>query len=414
MHPSPGAGTSTPWRVERVDVPAEGPAPWQILGAQQAGQETSLEQWGFDDWAWGVPELLTYTRAREYERFDLLVALAPGAESGPDAVVGAVFVDLPLVDNTSLVGVNLWVRPGARGQGCEEALLAAAEAFAADEGRTTIILETEHRPLAPGAAVLEPKSGVGVLPRDDDAARFALASGFELEQVERISTFHFPADDGAPTGTGDQNAAAQTARLAASRTDAAHAAPRDEDAPAQAARLAAMHADAAAHAGPEYVLHDWEGATPERWLDSLAVLLGRMSTDAPMAGLDIEPEVWDAGRVRTRDADRVGKGRGSLTVVAEHVPSGELAAFTEVEWPLTKPHLAFQHDTLVAATHRGRRLGLLIKTAQLLTLPGLRPELRRLHTWNAAENRHMLGINEAVGFTVTGSSGEWQRPLRRP
>ncbi len=380
---------STDWRIEHVDVPAEGPAPWEILGAQQAGLETSLDQWGFDDWTWGVPELLTYTRSREYERFDLLVALEPGAGSVPDAVVGAVFVDLPLADNTSLVGVNLWVRPRARGQGCEEALLTAAEALAADEGRTTIILETEHRPLAPGAAVLEPKSGVGVLPRDD-AARFALAQGFELEQVERISTFHLPADDGALAGT------------------------EDRDATAQAARLAAMHADAAAHAGPDYALHTWQGATPERWLDSLAALIGRMSTDAPLAGLDIEPEAWDAGRVRTRDAERMTKDRGSLTVVVEHVPSRELAAFTEVEWPLAKPHIAYQHDTLVAAPHRGRWLGLLVKTEQLRTLPALRPELRRLHTWNAAENRHMLGINEAVGFTITGSSGEWQRPLRHP
>ena len=97
--------------------------------------------------------------------------------------------------------------------------------------------------------------------------------------------------------------------------------------------------------------------------------------------------------------------------MVEHVLSGELAAFTEAEWPLATPELAFQHDTLVAEPHRGRRLGLLVKTSQLLELGRLRPQLRRLHTWNAVENRHMLAINEAVGFTVTGHSGEWQRAL---
>lgn len=68
-------------------------------------------------------------------------------------------------------------------------------------------------------------------------------------------------------------------------------------------------------------------------------------------------------------------------------------------------------DVVGASEHRGRRLGLLLKTTQLLELGRSLPRLRRLHTWNAAENRHMLAINEAVGFTVTGHSGEWQRAL---
>src|SRR5690606_3945757 len=136
------------------------------------------------------------------------------------------------------------------------------------------------------------------------------------EQVERISTFHFPADDTA---------------------------------------LQALRDDAAARAGSEYSVRSWQDSTPEQWLDSLAALIGRMSTDAPLAGLDIEPENWDAARVRSRDAERGKKGRGALAVVVEHVPSGQLAAFTELEWPLARPEVAYQHDTLVAGPHRGRR-----------------------------------------------------------
>ena len=41
------------------------------------------------------------------------------------------------------------------------------------------------------------------------------------------------------------------------------------------------------------------------------------------------------------------------------------------------------------------------------------PEAERIWTWNAAENRHMLAINDQLGFQPAGYSGDWQkqRPL---
>ena len=362
---------STRWRIERVDVAPAGEPPWRVLGAQAALAQDTLDQWGFEDWAWNAAELMAVLRRAEYERCELLVALDPDAPDGdPDGVVGGLIVELPLADNTSFISGNVWARPGTD---CRAALLDAALELAADAGRSTFLLETDHLPAGPGAELLEPRSGVGRIAADA-LTELAISRGFELEQVERISTFPFPADDDA---------------------------------------LRALREDAAAHAGSEYAVHTWQDSTPEQWLDSLAALIGRMSTDAPLAGIDIEPEDWDAARVRSRDAERTKKGRGALAVVAEHVPSGELAAFTELEWPLARPEVAYQHDTLVAGPHRGRRLGMLVKTTQLLELGRLRPQLRRLHTWNASENRHMLAINEAVGFAVTGYSGEWQRILDR-
>lgn len=373
---------STDWRVERVAVEPAGDAPWRVVGAQAGLVQDCLDRWGFDDWAWSTVELMAFLRRTEYERTELLVALAPNAvvggatgmsprtEDEPDAVVGGFIMELPLADNTRLASGNLWARPGSQ---CREALLDAALELARAEGRTSFLLETDHLPFGPGAEIVEPKSGVGVLPADS-MTQLAASRGFALEQVQRISTFRFPADDGA---------------------------------------LAALRDDAATHAGSEYAVHSWQGDTPEQWLDALAELIGRMSTDAPMAGIDWQAESWDADRVRARDAERPVKNRGSLTVVVEHVPTGELGAFTEAEWPLAVPEVAYQHDTLVAGPHRGRRLGMLVKATQLRELGRLRPQLRRLHTWNAAENRHMLAINEAIGFTVTGHSGEWQRTLHR-
>lgn len=367
------SGVSPAWRIEKVTVDPAGDPPWRVVGALQALVADAIDQWGFDDWAWGPAELMSFLRRSEYERCELLVAIDPGVplgpEGDPEAVVGGLVVELPLVDNTSFISASAWARPGAD---CRAELLDASLELAAQAGRSTFLLETDHPPAGPGVELLTPKSGTGRLPADAQA-RLALSRGLELEQVERISTFGFPADDGA---------------------------------------LAAMRADAAARAGSEYVVHSWQGPTPEKWLGALALLIGRMVVDAPMAGIDYAAEAWDAERVRARDAERPVKDRGSLTVVVEHAPTGELAAFTEVEWPLAKAEVAYQHDTLVAGPHRGRRLGTLVKATQLLELGRLRPGLRRLHTWNATENRHMLAINEALGFTVTGHSGEWQ--LVRP
>lgn len=50
--------------------------------------------------------------------------------------------------------------------------------------------------------------------------------------------------------------------------------------------------------------------------------------------------------------------------------------------------------------------------ADLLTrLRELRPDARRLHTWNASENDHMLSINVALGFEVRTVVAAWQKKL---
>jgi len=61
--------------------------------------------------------------------------------------------------------------------------------------------------------------------------------------------------------------------------------------------------------------------------------------------------------------------------------------------------------------HRGRRLGMLLKLANIEHLQRLRPGHPAIVTYNAEENRHMLDVNEAVGFVPIGREGAWKKTL---
>jgi RimJ/RimL family protein N-acetyltransferase len=60
----------------------------------------------------------------------------------------------------------------------------------------------------------------------------------------------------------------------------------------------------------------------------------------------------------------------------------------------------------VARPHRGHRLGLLVKAAMMEWLMAAEPGLERILTENASSNRHMIAINEELGYQV------WGRPFR--
>ena len=137
--------------------------------------------------------------------------------------------------------------------------------------------------------------------------------------------------------------------------------------------------------------------------------MSRMSTDAPTGGLSYDEETWDVARVRHVEDTWKQAGNISLVTAARHRDSGELAAYSVLELAPSKPWLADQDDTLVAASHRGHRLGMLVKIRNLRRLLAEYPAVERVITFNAAENDHMLAINIALGFRPAGWDGEWQR-----
>jgi GNAT superfamily N-acetyltransferase len=154
----------------------------------------------------------------------------------------------------------------------------------------------------------------------------------------------------------------------------------------------------------------------DRWPDAFMAdrceLGRRMSTDAPMGDQELDEEVWDEARVRQLEAALAAQNRVKVITAAQHDGSGRVVGFTELAVPLGAPESVWQHDTLVLREHRGHGLGLAMKVANVLALTERHPAARRVNTWNASENEHMIATNEEMGFEVTARSTTWRKKLR--
>jgi len=261
------------------------------------------------------------------------------------------------------------VLPDYRRRGIGTALADHLDNLVREDGRSRIITYAVSK-TADGPRLDSP-TGFGSVPRENPEVTFLLSRGFTLEQVERASRLALPLD-----GAG----------------------------------LRARVEAASARSGADYRLHHWVGATPQKWLEQIAMLYTRMSTDAPSAGLEQPEDVYTVERVVSNEAN-YAKARHMLTAVVEHVPTGKLAGYTTLAVPFERSRPVFQDDTLVLRDHRGHKLGMLLKVANLENLQNEFPGLPSVITWNAEENRFMLDVNEEVGFVPMGYEGAWKRLL---
>jgi GNAT superfamily N-acetyltransferase len=359
---------SLAFNIEELAVPAGPGAPgWADFEATVRVRNIVESQ------AYGT-EVLTFTAEEVFPTWltlehspRRLYAARAGADAG-EAVVGRAIYETLADPASEVAWLTVEVLPEWRGRGIGTALLRTVEARADAENRANRIVYAVS-PDAPGRR-LAARSGFGTVPRWNPEVRFLLRHGFTLEQVERGS------------------------RLAV---------------PVPADTLARLRADAQAHAGPDYAVLTWTGRTPERWLADLALLYTRMSTDAPTAGLAEPEDVWDVDRlVAEQEASSRGP-RVALVAAALHRPSGHLVGFTELSVPADPARAVSQEDTLVLREHRGHRLGMLLKIANLQQLALQHPEQSVVTTFNAEENRYMLDVNEALGFVPMGYEGAWRR-----
>ncbi|MGQ0465748.1 MAG: GNAT family N-acetyltransferase [Sporichthyaceae bacterium] len=173
----------------------------------------------------------------------------------------------------------------------------------------------------------------------------------------------------------------------------------------------ARGAELEAHALPfarEYDLHSFYGPTPEQWIDGVAYLNGRMSTDAPLDDLEWEPEAYDADRIRGRESRIELWGQRVYTTLAVHRDTGTVVGFTNIGVCVDDLTAGHQWNTIVDPEHRGHRLGVLLKVANLRFTLTHCPTMATVLTWNAVSNGPMIEVNEAMGFRLFDHWGEWQ------
>jgi GNAT superfamily N-acetyltransferase len=181
----------------------------------------------------------------------------------------------------------------------------------------------------------------------------------------------------------------------------------DEAARARAAELEAS----SRRAGSRYEVVTFVGVTPPEWLEGMAYLTGRMSTDAPLENLELQPEAYDAERLRGREEIGLVRGAVMYQALAVESATGAVVAMTNVGMTREDPTHAWQWNTIVDPDHRGHRLGTWVKVANLALILEREPALRTVITWNAASNEHMIAVNEAMGFRLLDHWGEWQARL---
>ncbi|MBE3010024.1 GNAT family N-acetyltransferase [Microbispora sp. NEAU-D428] len=271
-----------------------------------------------------------------------------GEQIDGDQVVGGYVLHFPQDDNTHLALLRLMTHPGRRREGIGGALLDHAVGRARDEGRRVLIVEA---------------------PADGPGTPFAKARGFSPASTETRLVLHLRTADWSG--------------------------------------LELLRARAVRHA-TDYSLERWAGPTPDELLGDMAHLTEGMN-DEPLGDLAMEDQRWTADRVRAREEMLTRAGQRTYTVIARHTASGEPAGFTQLVVDAERPEgWARQGATTVLAPHRGRRLGLVLKLANITWFRACEPSVERVITWNSVANPYMLAINEAMGFEVFDTWHQWQ------
>ena len=265
-------------------------------------------------------------------------------------VVGAGGIDTSEYDNLDLAWLSVSVHPAHRRRGYGTAILAFLEADARSRGRTSVGMDAWDLPASHAFA-----TGHGFARKLASINRRQVLADIDWPALEEHATAVLP------------------------------------------------------HAG-DYAIERWAVPTPDAQLDALAEMAAAIN-DAPLDDLDYEDEVFTGARMRAYEEATAGRGERMYRLVARHLPTDRLAAQTVVTVSSEDPAWGDQHDTSVLKTHRGHRLGLLLKAEMMRWLRDDEPQLRTIDTWNAESNAHMIGVNEILGYQVQGREWAYQRQV---
>lgn len=299
---------------------------------------------GMPHWSW--PEMATMWRHDDSGEKKVMLG---GWEEG--RLVGCAIFFGALLDNTDKCWLGVAVDPDHQGRGLGRQLLAAVEQVAVDEGRSVLLAETK-------------------LPFDEVTShrnrRFAEAAGYTFSNVEIVRHLDLPV-----AGTDLDRWSAQSA---------------------------------VKHAG--YRVETCVDTIPDELVDSFLTIFGQLAVDAPTGDAEWEEEVMTVERLREQEKMLMESGRRVYCTLAV-APDGSVAAYSTISVPPQGGRTdASQWGTFVGRDHRGRRLGMATKAANLRAVQEAHPEMRRIVTQNAETNDWMVSINEEMGFEPIEASVE--------
>lgn len=258
----------------------------------------------------------------------------------------------PLLDNTDKSWIEGFVDPDHQRQGHGRALLDHLLAQARADGRREIVAETK----VPTGEVLT-----------HGYSRFLTDAGFDYANVEIVRTLALPV--------------------------------ADEQVQEWAAQAAQRHEG--------YRIEVFVDEIPDHLVPSLCVLLGQLAVDAPTGEVDWEEEQISPERFRESEEHQRQMGRIRLEALAL-TPDDQVAAQSTLS-VATRDDLPviWQWGTFVHREHRGHRLGLAVKAANLREVQQRFPDKVRITTQNAESNDFMVSINELMGFEPVEASAEF-------
>lgn len=352
--------------IDELEVPTglDGDAGADFAAMVEVRNLVEADAIGSTDLAFSASELLQVWQDQRNQPRRALVARADGR-----IVARAVF-EIDPDPGADAAMIEIGVLPEFRRHGIGSALYERLLAWSREADRAVVEAFSLYRPHATGAQLTAP-TGYGSVPSSSPATRFLRHRGFTLEQVERMSRLRLPVDT----------------------------APLD-------ALLDGAHATLG-----EYRVLTWHGRTPAEHVPGMARLHRRLSVDAPTSGVSFAELEWDESRIAEQDDAGERSPRTLLVAAAEHVPTRTLVGFTELSLPAQTDRAVDQGDTLVLREHRGHRLGLLLKIANLKFLQQEFPGHPAIVTFHAEENRYMLAVNETIGFEPVAYEAAWRRPI---
>jgi GNAT superfamily N-acetyltransferase len=348
--------------------PRQATAEWQRGDVEIATINPDEDERGLADWfgIWRATDLEKFAddvgwdeqdiRAQSHDTTTVMRHLLARADDG-SAVAAALF-SLPQLDNLHAAWLDVRVDPSQRRLGYGRTMVQYVEAETRRVGRTVI-------------------NGINDMPvaQQDShpAPLFCRAMAFEVQHMGHRRALGLPLP------------------------------------PERAAALWRDVRDA--KGASDYRVIRLKGRWPDQFVEDQCALERAMSTDQPLGDSQATEEVWDAARIDDQAQHLADQGLISLVAAAQHIESGQLVACSRLVYSDRRPSEAWQWATIVLEEHRGHRLGLAVKLANLDFLAQELPTARRVITSNAAVNAPMIAVNDLMGFEIDAIGAFWQKTL---